>query len=95
MYGPQVLLAVMAGMYAVYHGPARLKNIAVKIHYLTALLNKCIADAGYRQSNEYFFDTLEIDLSDDLSKIDLLKESCCIIKYKSSLQPGNSWNFCE
>ncbi|MGB3016204.1 MAG: aminomethyl-transferring glycine dehydrogenase [Ignavibacteria bacterium] len=69
----QVLLAVMAGMYAVYHGPERLKNIAVKIHYLTALLNKCIADAGYKQSNEFFFDTLEIDLSADVSKIDAIK----------------------
>jgi glycine dehydrogenase len=69
----QVLLAVMAGMYAVYHGPKRLKGIAGKIHYLTSLLNTCISDAGYKQTNEFFFDTLEIDLSNDKSKLEVIR----------------------
>ncbi len=70
----QVLLAVMASMYAVYHGPERLRNIAHKIHCLTTLLNKLLASAGYIQTNESYFDTLEFDFSDDPSKLKVLRE---------------------
>jgi glycine dehydrogenase len=55
----QVLLAVMASMYAVYHGPGGLKRIAHQVNRLTAL----IADAlGDRVVNESFFDTLTVQL---------------------------------
>ena len=58
----QVLLAIMAGMYAVYHGPNGLKRIAVKIHKLTKVLDKSLIDLGYKQTNRNYFDTLHIDL---------------------------------
>ena len=59
----QVLLAVMAGMYAVYHGPKGLKNIAKKIHLNAAKLEKKLVDLGLIQRNEYYFDTLKIRIN--------------------------------
>ena len=56
----QVLLAVMASMYAVYHGPAGLKQIALRIHGLAALLRERLAAAGFTTVNDTFFDTLTI-----------------------------------
>jgi glycine dehydrogenase len=55
----QVLLAVMAGMYAVYHGPQGLKRIARRVHRLTAILAAGLRGAGYAV-NDSFFDTLEV-----------------------------------
>lgn len=60
----QVLLAVMAGMYAVYHGPEGLKRIAMTIHQATVTLNDGLQKLGYDQLNEHFFDTLEVELGD-------------------------------
>jgi glycine dehydrogenase len=56
----QVLLSVMAGMYAVYHGPRRLKYIALNVHLLAQFLEKALQDLGLEQVNEYYFDTLKI-----------------------------------
>ncbi|MDA3891978.1 MAG: aminomethyl-transferring glycine dehydrogenase [Salinivirgaceae bacterium] len=56
----QALLATMAGMYAVYHGPQGIKEIAHYIHNLTGLLNNGLAKIGIEQSNKDFFDTLKI-----------------------------------
>ncbi|MBD1831440.1 aminomethyl-transferring glycine dehydrogenase [Cyanobacteria bacterium FACHB-472] len=60
----QVLLAVMAGMYAVYHGPAGLRNIAENIHNLTVLLAEGLKRLGYSIGNENYFDTLRVELRD-------------------------------
>lgn len=57
----QVLLAIMAGMYAVYHGPEGLKAIAGRVHNLTARLSNGLKQAGITQLNKHFFDTLKID----------------------------------
>lgn len=57
----QVLLAIMAGMYGVYHGPDGLKKIAGKVHGLTKVLNEALAKLGFTQSNYHYFDTLKID----------------------------------
>lgn len=56
----QVLLAVMAGMYAVYHGPKSLKEIAARTHGLAQLTAKALALLGYKQMNDHFFDTIKI-----------------------------------
>ncbi|MEH2315285.1 MAG: aminomethyl-transferring glycine dehydrogenase [Nostoc sp.] len=58
----QVLLAVMASMYAVYHGPAGLKEIAENIHSLTVLLAQGLKRLGYNVVSESFFDTLRVEL---------------------------------
>ncbi len=56
----QVLLAVMAGMYAVYHGPHGLRNIAQRIHALTAMLAAGAVKTGHRVVHADFFDTIRI-----------------------------------
>ena len=56
----QVLLAVMAGMYAVYHGPKGLKYIADKVHNSTITLSNALSSLGYEQLNESYFDTILI-----------------------------------
>ena len=57
----QVLLAVMAGMYGVFHGPKGLKEIATSIHKKTVLLENNLTKMGLKQHNKYFFDTLLLD----------------------------------
>lgn len=56
----QVLLAVMAGMYAVYHGPERLKQIAERINNLTKFLSQSLKQLGYSQKNQNYFDTITL-----------------------------------
>jgi glycine dehydrogenase len=56
----QVLLAVIAGLYAVHHGPAGLTRIARRVHVLTATLRHLLADAGLEVAPETFFDTLTV-----------------------------------
>ncbi|MBM7115376.1 aminomethyl-transferring glycine dehydrogenase [Archangium primigenium] len=57
----QVLLAIMASMYAVYHGPRGLKAIAERVHGLTVLLARGLAKLGYGAAHEHFFDTLRVE----------------------------------
>jgi len=54
----QVLLAVMAGMYAVWHGPAGLRRIAQRVHSLTGMLRAALQGLGVTVANASFFDTL-------------------------------------
>lgn len=56
----QVLLANMAGMYAVYHGPEGLKNIATNVHHLTALTAEGLRRLGCQLDSTAFFDTLRV-----------------------------------
>lgn len=56
----QVLLANMAGMYAVYHGPEGLKNIATNVHHLTALTAEGLRRLGCQLDSNAFFDTLRV-----------------------------------
>lgn len=58
----QALLAIMSSMYAVYHGPEGLREIARRIELLTQDLESGLSRLGLKQTNEYYFDTLMIDL---------------------------------
>ncbi len=58
----QVLLAVMASMYAVYHGPDGLRRIARRVHNLTCRLADGLERLGYTLGHDDFFDTIDIDL---------------------------------
>ena len=69
----QALLATMAGMYAVYHGPEGLKEIAGDIHCLAVCLGKEMMNYGYEQENEYLFDTLKVRLPENVKMVDLRK----------------------
>ena len=60
----QVLLAVMAGLYATYHGPVRLKAIASQIHSRTSELATRLADGGLTLGNNTWFDTLTVNVDD-------------------------------
>jgi glycine dehydrogenase len=57
----QALLANIAGLYAVYHGPKGLTAIAQRVHGFAKLLERELAKAGVAQRNEIFFDTLRLD----------------------------------
>lgn len=57
----------MAGFYAVYHGQEGIRNIAERIHCITAYLEKTICKLGYKQANEQYFDTLRFILPDNVS----------------------------
>lgn len=58
----QVLLAIMASMYAVYHGAEGLKRIAQRVNLLTASLAQAITDLGHTVMHQAFFDTVRIEL---------------------------------
>ena len=58
----QVLLAVMAGLYAVYHGPDGLGRIAERVHRLTSILAAGLRGAGLEVAHEGFFDTISVRL---------------------------------
>ncbi|WP_237045885.1 aminomethyl-transferring glycine dehydrogenase [Aquipseudomonas alcaligenes] len=58
----QVLLANMASCYAVYHGPQGLKRIAQRVHRLTAVLAAGLEQKGVKRDNQFFFDTLTLDV---------------------------------
>lgn len=65
----QVLLSVMAGMYAVYHGPNGLKRIASRIHDLAQMLDSGIKALGLKQLNSQYFDTLKVEGADSAAVI--------------------------
>ena len=75
----QVLLAVMAGMYGVYHGPEGLSAISKRVHKLTVLLEKLLVDSGFRQLNDHYFDTLKIEVNpEEKEKIKEVSETALI-----------------
>ena len=65
----QALLANMAAMYAVYHGPAGLREIAARIHLLTGRLAEMLRTSGVTVTSRQFFDTLCVDASEVVDEI--------------------------
>jgi len=63
----QALLAIMAGMYAAYHGPKGIRKIARHINILTGVLATEVQKYGYKQLNANFFDTLLISIPEGVS----------------------------
>jgi len=61
----QVLLAVMAGAYGVYHGPDELRNIAWSIHAKARLIEQGLGELGFHNENPVYFDTLYVNATDD------------------------------
>ena len=88
----QVLLAVMAGMYGVYHGAKGLKAIANTIQNLTATLNNGLKQLGLKQLNSTFFDTLTIEVNNS-NKVKEIAESHKInFHYPSNTQVSIALN---
>jgi glycine dehydrogenase len=72
----QVLLAVIASLYAVYHGPSGLQEIAQNIHQLTLTLAEGLKRLGYAIGTEPFFDTIKVELGKkSLTKILLASQT--------------------
>ena len=65
----QVLLAVIAGMYAVYHGPKGLQRIAQRIHMLTSVLAEGLSQNGLTPKNTHWFDTLTLNTGERTESI--------------------------
>lgn len=65
----QVLLAVIAAMYGVYHGAAGIKAIAERVHQLTSALAAGLQKLGYGIANENFFDTIRVETGDKQAKV--------------------------
>ncbi len=61
----QALLAIMASMYAVYHGPIGIKSIARRVHDMCSALGNALNSMGFKLTNLHFFDTLSIELNSD------------------------------
>jgi len=73
----QALLAIMAGMYAVYHGQEGIKAIANDIHSMAVSLSDKLEKLGFKQLNENYFDTLLIDLGD--VSVDSIKNEAVLV----------------
>ncbi|MFA6467673.1 MAG: aminomethyl-transferring glycine dehydrogenase [Bacteroidota bacterium] len=65
----QVLLAIMASMYGVYHGPEGLKKIASRVHGLAKVVDKGLKKLEFKQLNETYFDTLLIETGNATASI--------------------------
>jgi glycine dehydrogenase len=65
----QVLLAIMASMYAVYHGPQGLKKIARRVHRSAAVLAAGLKALGWTVAPRHFFDTITVDVGDRQAQI--------------------------
>jgi len=70
----QVLLAVIASMYGVYHGAAGIKAIAERIHLFTAILATGLQQLGYEVTNQSFFDTIRVETG-DRNAVDLIRDA--------------------
>ena len=62
----QVLLAIMSGMYAIYHGPRGIRRIAEQIHQHTCVLAASLTAAGYKIHGDIFFDTIRTTGPDNI-----------------------------
>ncbi len=69
----QALLATMSGMFAQYHGPEGLKNIAMHIQQSACTISRILKDLGYDQVNTQFFDTLKIVLPSSITGLQISK----------------------
>ena len=91
----QVLLAVIAGFYGVYHGPEGIRNIAERIHGLTVLAHKGFKKLGLATSTNTFFDTLTITL-DNQQQLDTVKQTAkeqeINFRYYDDLRVGISFD---
>ena len=81
----QVLLAIMSSMYAVYHGPNKLRKIAERVNYFTKVLQSSLSAGGYSVSSKSFFDTIRIDKKDKNIIANSLKQKINFWDYGDSI----------
>ena len=88
----QVLLAVIAAMYAVYHGPRGLRAIAERIHRLTSQLADCLRRLGLKITHETFFDTIRIEVESSEVILEHAKKADCNLRPLGSRAVGISFD---
>src|SRR6266516_943101 len=76
----QVLLAVIASMYAVYHGPKGLRAIAERIHRLTSQLASSLRSLGFTITHENFFDTIRVEVESSSTLIKHAEKAGCNLR---------------
>ena len=76
----QVLLAVIASMYAVYHGPRGLRAIAERVHRLTSQLADGLRALGLSITHENFFDTISVEVESSRVLIDYAQKAGCNLR---------------
>src|SRR5690242_17416862 len=88
----QVLLAVMASMYAVYHGPRGLREIAERVHDCAARIASGLQRLGLRIHHQSFFDTIRVDLGDNAASdfVDRAARAGCNLRLLSNYSVGIS-----
>ncbi len=76
----QVLLAVIASMYAVYHGPRGLRAIAERVHRLTSQLADGLRALGLKITHEHFFDTIRVEVESSGTLIEHAEKAGCNLR---------------
>ena len=76
----QVLLAVIASMYAVYHGPGGLRAIAERVHRLTSQLADGLQALGFKITHENFFDTIRVEVESSSTLIEHSRKAGCNLR---------------
>ena len=76
----QVLLAVIASMYAVYHGPRGLQTIAWRIHWQTSQLASALAVLGLKVTHQDFFDTIRVEVDSSATLIEHAEKARCNLR---------------
>ena len=76
----QVLLAVIASMYAVYHGPHGVRAIAGRIHRLTSQLASDLRQLGFKIAHEHFFDTIRVEVESSSTIIEHAEKAGCNLR---------------
>lgn len=82
----QALMAIMSGMYGVFHGADGIQEIAISVHQKTCRLSQALRSAGYQLSNDNFFDTLQIENIDAASIRQKSEAHCINLYYPSASQ---------
>lgn len=88
----QVLLAVIAGMYAAYHGPEGLKRIAHRVNRFTSIFASGLISLGYKIKNSHWFDTLEIEVSNSADVLDKAYAQGINLRHISKTSVGVSFD---
>jgi glycine cleavage system P protein (glycine dehydrogenase) len=71
----QALLANIAGLYAVYHGPKGLTRIATRVHAYAQLLEAELAERGVRQLTDHYFDTLRVEVAGGVAEVERVRKA--------------------
>src|SRR2546426_257283 len=88
----QVLLAVIASMYAVYHGPKGLRAIAERVHRLTSQLADGLRSLGFKIAHENFFDTIRVEVESSSTLIEHAQKAGCNLRALGARAVGLSFD---